>query len=70
MSVTGTPVIHPSDESKVPGRIIGKKNVKVFSFKMCLVEEQFEMIHYVERGKKPAWGVLPQGGPSSGSDQV
>ena len=62
MSVTGTPVIHPSDESKVPGRIIGKKNVKVFSFKMCLVEEQFEMIHYVERGKKPAWGDFPKEG--------
>ena len=39
MAVNGTPVVHPSDESKVPGRIIGRKSVKVFSFKMCLIEE-------------------------------
>ena len=62
MSVNTLPVVHPSDESKVPGRIIGRKNVKVFSFKMGLVEEQFEMIHYVEKGKKPAWGYFPKAG--------
>ena len=41
MSVEGTPVFHPTDDSKVPGRIIGCKPVKVFSFRLCLVEEQF-----------------------------
>ena len=62
MSVDGAPVVHLSDRSKVPGRIIGKRNVKVFSFKVCLMEEQFELIHYVEKGKKPAWGYFPKEG--------
>ena len=62
MSVEGTPVFHPTDDSKVPGRIIERKPVKVFSFRMCLVEEQFEMVHYVEPGKKPRWGYFPTEG--------
>ena len=62
MSVEGTPVFHSTDDSKVPGRIIERKPVKVFSFKMCLVEEQFEMVHYVEPGKKPRWGYFPKEG--------
>lgn len=62
MSVEGAPVFHPTDDSKVPGRIIERKPVKVFSFKMCLVEEQFEMVHYVEPGKKPRWGYFPKDG--------
>ena len=37
MSVEGAPVFHPTDDSKVPGRIMERKTVKVFSFKMCLV---------------------------------
>lgn len=41
MSINDVPVVHPSDESKVPGRIIGRKDVKVFSFKTYLVEERF-----------------------------
>lgn len=62
MAVEGNPVFHPNDDSKVPGRIIERKPVKVFSFKMCLVEEQFEMVHYVEPGKKPRWGYFPTEG--------
>ena len=62
MSVEGTPVFHPTDDSKVPDRIIERKPVKVFSFRMCLVEEQFEMVHYVEPGKKPRWGYFPTEG--------
>ena len=62
MSVEGAPVFHPTDDSKVPGRIIERKSVKVFSFKTCLVEEQFDMVHYVEPGKKPSWGYFPANG--------
>ena len=62
MSVEGAPVFHPTDDSKVPGRIIERKSVKVFSFKMCLVEELYEMVHYVEPGKKPKWGYFPTEG--------
>ena len=62
MTVKGAPVFHPTDDSKVPGRIIERKSVKVFSFKMCLVEEQYDMVHYVEPGKKPKWGYFPAEG--------
>ena len=62
MSVEGAPVFHPTDDSKVPGRIMERKSVKVFSFKMFLVEERFEMVHYVEPGKKPGWGYFPKDG--------
>lgn len=62
MSVDGSPVFHPTDDSKVPGRIMERKSVKVFSFKMCLVEELYEMVHYVEPGKKPKWGYFPTEG--------
>lgn len=62
MSVDGAPVFHPTDDSKVPGRIIERKSVKVYSFKMCLVEEQFDMVHYVEPGKKPKWSYFPTDG--------
>lgn len=64
MSVEGEPVYHPSDRSKVPGHIIETKPIQVFSFKTFLVEERFEMVHYVEPGKKPKWGYFPiQGHP-------
>ena len=62
MTVKGAPVFHPTDDSKVPGRIIERKSVKVFSFKMCLVEEQYDMVHYVEPGKRPKWGYFPAEG--------
>ena len=62
MSVEGEPVFHPTDDSKVPGRIIERKSVKVFSFRMCLVEELYDMVHYVEPGKKPKWGYFPKEG--------
>ena len=62
MSVEGAPVFHPTDDSKVPGRIMERKTVKVFSFKMCLVQELYEMVHYVEPGKKPKWGYFPTEG--------
>lgn len=62
MSVEGEPVFHPTDDSKVPGRIIERKCVKVFSLKMFLVEEMYELVHYVEPGKKPKWGYFPKEG--------
>ena len=62
MTVEGAPVFHPTDDSKVPGRIIERKSVKVFSFKMRLVEERYDMVHYVEPGKKPKWGYFPAEG--------
>lgn len=62
MRVQGAPEKHHSDLAKVPGRILDKKMVKVFRLDMCLVEEQFEMVQYVEPGKKPRWGYFPQEG--------
>lgn len=62
MRVQGEPQRHHSDLAKVPGRILDKKMVKVFRLDMCLVEEHFEMVQYVEPGKKPRWGYFPQQG--------
>ncbi len=56
---------HLTDRSKVPEHIIesdGSRMVKVFSLKMCLVEERFELVHYVENGKTPKWGYFPKEG--------
>ena len=62
MGVNGTPVKHLSDLSKVPGRILDRKMVKTFRLDICLVEEQFEMVQYVEKGRKPRWGYFPKEG--------
>ena len=62
MCVQGKPEEHHSDLTKVPGRILEKKMIKVFRLNMCLVEEHFEMVHYVEPGKKPKWGYFPKDG--------
>lgn len=62
MKVEGKPVFHPTDDSKVPGRILKRKPVKVFSLKTMLVEEHFEMVQYVEKGKAPKWGYFPTEG--------
>ena len=62
MRVQGDPEEHPSDLSKVPGRILDRKMVKVFRLDMCLVEEHFEMVQYVEPGKSPKWGYFPKEG--------
>lgn len=62
MAVDGEPILHPTDDSKVPGRIIERKSVNVFSFKTCLVEERFEMVHYVGRDNKLKWGYFPTDG--------
>lgn len=62
MGIQGDPVEHPSDDTKVPGRILDRKMVKVFHLETRLVEEHFEMIHYVEKGKKPKWGYFPKAG--------
>ncbi len=62
MRVQGEPEKHHSDLTKVPGRVLDKKMVKVFRLDMCLIEEQFEMVQYVEPGKKPRWGYFPQEG--------
>lgn len=40
----GIPLEHPSDETKVPGRILDRKMAKVFHFETRLVKEHFEMI--------------------------
>ena len=62
MGVTGESIEHPSDLTKVPGRIIERKMVRVFSFRTFLTEECFEMVHYAEPGKKPKWGYFPSAG--------
>ena len=62
MGVNGQAEEYKSDESKVPGRILGKKMVSVFHLEMSLVEKRFEMVHYVEKGKKPKWGYFPKAG--------
>ena len=62
MGVSGEVIEHPSDLTKVPGRIIERKMVRVFSFRTYLAEECFEMVHYAEPGKKPKWGYFPSEG--------
>lgn len=62
MGVAGEPIYHPSDLSKVPGRIIERKTVQVYSLRMLLVEERYEMVHYAAPGKKPRWGYFPTDG--------
>lgn len=62
MDVTGTSVRHLFDLSKVPGRILDRKMVKTFRLDICLVEEQFEMVQYVEKGRKPRWRYFPEEG--------
>ena len=62
MGVNGTPVRHLSDLSKVPGRILDRKLVRTFRLDICLIEEQFEMVQYVEKGRKPRWGYFPKEG--------
>ncbi len=62
MCVKGPAEEYKSDEAKVPGRILGKKMVSVFHLEMGLVEKRFEMVHYVEKGKKPKWGYFPKTG--------
>ena len=60
--VVGTPLYHPSDRSKVHGRILETKFVHLFGLRMFLVEECYEMVHYVEPGQKPKWGYFPTAG--------
>ena len=62
MGAAGEPVFHPSDMPKVPGRVIERRTVQVFSLKTCLVEERFEMVHYAVAGEKPKWGYFPSAG--------
>lgn len=62
MGVAGEPIKHPSDLTKVPGRIIERRMVRIFSFRTILAEECFEMVHYAEPGKKPKWGYFPSEG--------
>ena len=62
MGVSGEAIEHPSDLTKVPGRIIERRMVRVFSFRTVLMEECFEMVHYAEPGKKPKWGYFPSEG--------
>ncbi len=62
MGVNGTPLKHYSDLSKVPGRILARKMVKVFRLNMFLTEEQYEMVQYVEKGRKPRWAYFPKEG--------
>ena len=62
MGVSGEVVEHPSDLTKVPGHIIERRMVRVFSFRTFLTEECFEMVHYAEPGKKPKWGYFPSEG--------
>lgn len=59
MGVSGEVVEHPSDLTKVPGRIIERKMVRVFSFRTVLTEECFEMVHYAEPGKSRSGVISP-----------
>lgn len=59
MGVQGTSKEYKSDLSKVPGRVLEKKMVPVFHLDVSIVEERFELVHYVEKGKKPKWGYFP-----------
>ena len=62
MGIQGTPKEYKSDLSKVPGRILERKMIPVFHLEVNIVEERFEMVHYVEKGKKPKWGYFPVAG--------
>ena len=62
MGVQGASKEYRSDLSKVPGRILERKMIPVFHLEVNLVEERFEMVHYVEKGKKPKWGYFPKAG--------
>ena len=62
MGVAVEAIEYPSDLTKVPGRIIERRMVRVFSFRTFLTEECFEMVHYAEPGKKPKWGYFPSEG--------
>ena len=62
MGIAGEAIEHPSDLTKVPGRVIERRMVRVFSFRTFLTEECFEMVHYAEPGKKPKWGYFPSEG--------
>lgn len=64
MGVSGEPVFHPSELSKVPGRVIERRTVQVFNLKTCLVKERFEMVYYAAPGEKPKWGYFPSAGHS------
>ena len=62
MGIQGASKEYKSDLSKVPGRILERKMIPVFHLEVNLVEERFEMVHYVEKGKKPKWGYFPVAG--------
>lgn len=62
MGVQGTSKVYKSDLSKVPGRVLERKMVPVFHLDVNIVEERFELVHYVEKGKKPKWGYFPVAG--------
>ena len=62
MGVQGASKEYKSDLSKIPGRILERKMVPVFHLEVNIVEERFEMVHYVEKGKKPKWGYFPVAG--------
>ena len=62
MGTQGVAKEYKSDLNKVPGRILNRRMVPVFHLEMNLVEERFEMVQYVEKGKKPKWGYFPMAG--------
>ena len=62
MGIQGASKEYKSDLSKVPGRILERKMIPVSHLEVNLVEERFEMVHYVEKGKKPKWGYFPVAG--------
>ena len=62
MGIQGASKEYKSDLSKVPGRILERKMIPVFHLEVNLVEERFEMVHYVEKGKNPKWGYFPVAG--------
>lgn len=58
MGVVGEVIEYFFDLIKVFGCFIERRMVWVFSFCIFFVEECFEMVYYVEFGKKFRWGYF------------
>ena len=64
MGVDGKKKIHKSDRSRLPAgsRIMESKTITVYSLETTLVAHEYELLHVVEPGKKPAWKYYPKDG--------
>ena len=64
MGMDGRKVVHRSDRNQVPehARVIETKSIVLYSLEMSLVAHEYELLHVVEPGKKPAWKYFPAAG--------